>query len=72
MSAASRKGLLLAALLMVGWVVSVAGLLGWLTGGVLDGIPSSLADPFPRLRALIGAVSKHPKVQEWNQLRAKL
>lgn len=50
----------------------VAGLLGWLTGGVLDGIPSSLADPFPRLRALIGAVSKHPKVQEWNQLRAKL
>ena len=50
----------------------IAGLLGWLTSGVLDGIPTSLADPFPRLIALVGAVSKHPKVQEWTKLHAKL
>jgi len=29
LSAASRKGLLLAALIMLGWLVSLAGLLSW-------------------------------------------
>ena len=50
----------------------IAGLLGWLTSGVLDGIPTSLAEPFPCLTTLIGAVANHPKVQEWSHLHAKL
>lgn len=50
----------------------IAGLMGWLTSGVLDGIPTSLADPFPCVTALIEAVAKHPKVEEWTKAHAKL
>ena len=33
--------------------------------GVLDHIPKSVFDDFPKLDALYAAVSKHPKIAEW-------
>jgi len=42
-------------------------MMGWLTGGVLDGIPTTVAEPFPRLCAAVKAVDNYPKVEEWKK-----
>jgi glutathione S-transferase len=41
----------------------------WLTSGVLDGIPSTLLDPFPRLTALYNAVDERADVRTWMDAR---
>ena len=40
-------------------------LLGWLTSGIIDGIPTSVVDEFPKLKNIYHQVHTHPKVQEW-------
>ena len=40
-------------------------LLGWLTSGIIDGIPTSIVDEFPKLKNIHHQVHTHPKVQEW-------
>ena len=40
-------------------------LLGWLTSGIIDGIPTSIVDDFPKLKNIHHKVHNHPKVQEW-------
>ena len=40
-------------------------LLGWLTSGIIDGIPTSIVDDFPKLKNVHHQVHTHPKVQEW-------
>ena len=40
-------------------------LLGWLTSGIIDGIPTSVVDEFPKLKNIHHQVHTHPKVQEW-------
>ena len=40
-------------------------LLGWLTSGIIDGIPTSIVDDFPKLKNIHHHVHTHPKVQEW-------
>ena len=41
---------------------------GWLSSGVIDGIPTTyIRDTFPLLWALHSAVDAHPKVGEWKQ-----
>ena len=40
-------------------------LLGWLTSGIIDGIPTSVVDEFPKLKSIHHQVHTHPKVQEW-------
>ena len=40
-------------------------LLGWLTSGIIDGIPTSIIDDFPKLKNIHHQVHNHPKVQEW-------
>lgn len=45
-------------------------LLEWLCSGMLDGIPTTLLRPFPKLSAHQDFVSKHPGVQSWNQKQA--
>ena len=40
-------------------------LLGWLTSGIIDGIPTSVVDDFPKLKNIHHQVHTHPKVQEW-------
>jgi glutathione S-transferase len=38
---------------------------GWLKTGVLDHIPATVLDPFPKLEKLYQSVLSHPKVVEW-------
>tara|TARA_Y100000741_G_scaffold98366_1_gene73026 strand:+ start:709 stop:1353 length:645 start_codon:yes stop_codon:yes gene_type:complete len=40
-------------------------LLGWLTSGIIDGIPTSIIDDFPKLKNIHHQVHTYPKVQEW-------
>ena len=40
-------------------------LLGWLTSGIIDGIPTSVVDDFPKLKNIHHQVHTHPKVKEW-------
>jgi len=43
----------------------------WLASGVLDGIPPTILDGFPRLQAMMKAVAVHEKVQAWNAAHEK-
>jgi prostaglandin-H2 D-isomerase / glutathione transferase len=40
-------------------------LLGWLTSGIIDGIPTTIVDDFPKLKNVHYNVHHHPKVKEW-------
>ncbi len=40
-------------------------LLGWLTSGLLDGVPTSVLDPYKNLVELKNKTSQHPKIKEW-------
>jgi len=40
-------------------------LMGWLTSGVIDYLPTNLIAPFPNLKRVCLNVEKHPKVMEW-------
>jgi len=54
----------------IGSTMTVADLavwrvMSWLTSGVLDGIPTTVAEPFPRLNRLWKTVDTHPGVIKW-------
>ena len=40
-------------------------LLGWLTSGIIDGIPTTIVDNYPKLKSIHYTVHHHTKVQEW-------
>ena len=40
-------------------------LLGWLTSGLLDGVPMNILEPYERLKKLRDEIYNHPKVNEW-------
>ena len=40
-------------------------LLGWLTSGIIDGIPTTIVDNYPKLKNIHTKIHHHPKVQEW-------
>ena len=40
-------------------------LLGWLVSGIIDGIPTTIVDSYPKLKNIHTNVHHHPKVQEW-------
>jgi len=55
---------------IVGTDISIADLatwrlMGWLSSGTLDGIPTGLLKPFSKIRRICQAVDMHPKVQKW-------
>ena len=45
--------------------IAIWRLLGWLTSGIIDGIPTSAVDDFPKLKNIHHQVHTYPKVQEW-------
>ena len=54
----------------VGNKISIADLaiwrlLGWLSSGLLDGVPTYILQPYKKLNKLREEVYKHPKVNEW-------
>ena len=40
-------------------------LLGWVSSGILDGIPTTILADFPRVRRVCVNVDQLPKVQKW-------
>lgn len=58
----------------VGHTITIADLAiwrlgGWLSSGLLDGIPSTLLEPFPRLTLLCQTVDQRPDVRLWMETR---
>ena len=54
----------------VGNKISIADLaiwrlLGWLTSGLLDGVPMNILEPYEKLKKLREEIYNHPKVNEW-------
>jgi len=45
--------------------IAIWRLVGWLISGIIDGIPTSIVDGFPKLKNVHYSVHNHPKVQEW-------
>jgi glutathione S-transferase len=45
--------------------IAIWRLLGWLSSGILDGIPTDLIRAFPRISRVCRAVDSHPKIQTW-------
>ena len=45
--------------------IAIWRLMGWLTSGMLDGIPTNFLTKYPKLSRVCSAVDIHPKIQEW-------
>ena len=45
--------------------IAIWRLMGWLTSGMIDYLPTNLIAPFPNLKKVCSNVEKHPKVIEW-------
>ena len=45
--------------------VTLWRLLGWLSSGILDGLPTDILKGCPKIRRVCLAVDAHPKVCEW-------
>ena len=45
--------------------IAIWRLMGWLSSGTIDGIPTDLLKDFPKIRRVCLAVDAHQKVQEW-------
>jgi len=45
--------------------IAIWRLMGWLTSGMLDGIPTNLLKGYPKISRVCSAVDVHPKIQEW-------
>ena len=45
--------------------IAIWRLMGWLSGGILDGIPTDIIKSFPSISRVCLAVDTHPKIQEW-------
>ena len=57
-----------------GWVVgpqlgladlAIWRMMGWLSSGIVDGIPATLLSAFPKTAAVCRAVDAHPQIQDW-------
>ena len=57
-----------------GWVVgpqlgladlAIWRMMGWLSSGIVDGIPATLLSAFPKIAAVCRAVDAHPQIQDW-------
>ena len=40
-------------------------LLGWLSSGMLDGVPKNILEPYDNLKEMRKEIYQHPKVKEW-------
>ena len=40
-------------------------LMGWLTGGVVDGIPSDIIIKYPQIQRICLQVEAHEKIRKW-------
>jgi glutathione S-transferase len=45
--------------------IAIWRILGWLSSGMLDGLPTDILSPFPNIKRVCLAVDGHQKVQRW-------
>tara|TARA_Y100000590_G_scaffold434825_1_gene553553 strand:- start:699 stop:1367 length:669 start_codon:yes stop_codon:yes gene_type:complete len=45
--------------------IAIWRLMGWLSGGMLDGFPEDILKHYPRIRRLCNTVDSYSKIQEW-------
>ena len=45
--------------------IAIWRLVGWLTSGIIDGIPTTIVNDFPKLKNVHYNVHQHTKVKEW-------
>lgn len=45
--------------------IAIWRLMGWISGGILDGIPKDILDPFTHLKAHFNTVASIPEIQAW-------
>ena len=45
--------------------IAIWRLMGWLSSGMLDGIPTTLLTGYPKISRVCSAVDVHPKIQKW-------
>lgn len=45
--------------------VALWRIVDWLSSGIVDGVPTTICDPYPRLLTLKNALENLPKVQAW-------
>ena len=45
--------------------IAIWRLMGWFSGGMLEGMPTTLLKDFPKIRRVCQSVDSHPKVQKW-------
>ena len=48
--------------------IAIWRLMGWLSSGIIDGIPIEVLEKYPKIRVICAVVDNHPKVQEWIKL----
>ena len=51
--------------------LAVWRLTNWLTSGLLDGIPTTVADPYPLLKAHHDRIASDPRILEWTDKHKK-
>ena len=40
-------------------------LFGWLTGGIVDGLPTTMLEPYPQLLVNFKTTDQHPEIADW-------
>ena len=48
--------------------IAIWRLIGWLSSGILDGVPIGILEKYPKITGICLAVDHNPKVQEWIKL----
>ena len=48
--------------------IAIWRLMGWLSSGTLDGIPTTILKKRPKIQRVCQNVDANPKIQEWVQL----
>ena len=48
--------------------IAIWRLMGWLSSGTLDGIPTAILKNRPKIQRVCHNVDANPKIQEWVQL----
>ena len=51
--------------------ITVWRLLGWLSSGAVDGIPTTIINQYPKIQKVCLAVDNEPVIQDWIKLTYK-
>ena len=47
------------------WILAMWRLMGWINGGVLDGIPKEILDPYKQVNGNFKAMEENPQIRAY-------